>query len=353
MKLVYLANIRIPTEKAHGLATIKMCEAFADKGVSVELVVPKRFNAIQADPFSYYQIKKNFTIKKLFCLDLTRCGRLGFVIETLSFAISATFYCLFHQADIYYGRDDFSLWLVSNFRNNVVWEAHTAKNSWHVRILVAKMKALIAISQGLKDYYLSLNPVPQKIIVAHSGVDLTVFERVNEPKEDLRRKLNLPIDKNIVAYIGKLQTMGKPKGVSDLRKAMEKAALVLPNIFPLIVSNVFPSEVALYMKAADTLVMNYPDEKHFASYMSPLKLFEYMASGTPIITSDLPSVREVLDDSSAFFFKPGDFDGLVKKIIESLEEKSLSEKKAEIAYKKVNQYSWQKRAENILKFINI
>jgi len=60
MKLIYLANIRMPTEKAHGVQIMKMCEAFSENGVSVDLIVSERGDA-KKDPFQYYGVKNNFT----------------------------------------------------------------------------------------------------------------------------------------------------------------------------------------------------------------------------------------------------------------------------------------------------
>ena len=55
MKLKYLANIRFPTEKAHGIQIMSMCEAFAANGLAVELAVANRavsdrFVKIKEDP---------------------------------------------------------------------------------------------------------------------------------------------------------------------------------------------------------------------------------------------------------------------------------------------------------------
>ena len=54
-KLIYIANARIPTEKAHGIQIMKMCEAFAGLGVDVEIIVPKRSvkALINEDPFVF------------------------------------------------------------------------------------------------------------------------------------------------------------------------------------------------------------------------------------------------------------------------------------------------------------
>ena len=62
MKLLYLSSVGVPTDWAHGIQIMKMCEAFANIGVQVELVVPRRATAIKSDPFDYYGIRKNFTI---------------------------------------------------------------------------------------------------------------------------------------------------------------------------------------------------------------------------------------------------------------------------------------------------
>ncbi|MCH7883412.1 hypothetical protein IIA95_03290, partial [Patescibacteria group bacterium] len=78
MKLIYIANARIPTEKAHGIQIMKTCEAFADNGAEIELVVPWRFNPIKNDPFEYYDVKRVFKIVKIPSLDLTAFGKIGF-----------------------------------------------------------------------------------------------------------------------------------------------------------------------------------------------------------------------------------------------------------------------------------
>ena len=96
MKILYIANVRIPTEKAHGFAIMKMCEAMGKAGNEVKLVIPWRLNHIDADPYAYYGVENTFTIRRLPSIDLvTLLGRLGFLIESISFAISALFCSLF------------------------------------------------------------------------------------------------------------------------------------------------------------------------------------------------------------------------------------------------------------------
>ena len=91
MKLYYLSNLRIPTEKAHGIQIVKMCEAFALSGLEVELIVPMKYNEIKEDPYNYYNVKKIFKIIKLFYLDFSKFfhNKIGFFLQTATFLISA------------------------------------------------------------------------------------------------------------------------------------------------------------------------------------------------------------------------------------------------------------------------
>ena len=62
-KLIYILDSRMPTEKAYGYQSSKMCEQFANLGVAVELWSPKRKNHITEDIFSFYNLKNNFKHK--------------------------------------------------------------------------------------------------------------------------------------------------------------------------------------------------------------------------------------------------------------------------------------------------
>ena len=364
-KIIYIANARIPTEKAHGLAIMKMCEAFARDGVDVELVVPRRNNPIKDDPFEYYGVEKNFRIQKLPVIDLMfLLGKLGFFLETCTYAISATAYCLLSSADAFYGRDEISLGLISLFKKNVVWEAHTAKKRWLASGLLKMCKFLVVISGGLKEYYVSLGVSESKIFVAPSGVDIEKFS-IAVSKEDARAATGLPKDKKIVLYTGHLYSW---KGVDVLAKTATQLGSDIVTVFVggtekdladfsrkygehpniMIVGQKTHGDIPLFLKAADVLVIpNSAHEKISRLYTSPMKLFEYMASGTPMVVSDLPSVREILDDSIAYFFKPDDDESLKEAINKAL----VSEKNANALTDRVKEYSWDTRATKIIELL--
>src|SRR3989344_653685 len=111
MKIIYILNSRMPTERAYGIQVAKMCEALAKLGAEVVLLFPKRDNSLKGqDCFSYYGVEKNFEVKQIFSVDLLKYGFLNifsFWLGTLSFYCGAFLYILFKMPNfkIVYTRD--------------------------------------------------------------------------------------------------------------------------------------------------------------------------------------------------------------------------------------------------------
>lgn len=369
MKLVYLANVRMPTEKAHGIQIMKMCEAFARSGVQVELVVPKRHNLIDADPFDYYGVERIFTITTLPALDLVGWGRVGFLVQAIGFARSVNQYMRKTKADILYSRDKIVLLMLPR-ATPFVWEVHARESRWVLRILGERAKAIVAITHSLGALCSSVGVSKDKIIVAHDGVDLEQFS-LSISKEDARQKLGLPLDKKLVVYTGHLYAH---KGADMLAEAATSFA---PDVLAVIVGGTETdlkrfrtaygdvknllivgqrphTDIPYYLKAADVLVLsNSATSEASRLYTSPMKLFEYMASGVPIVASDLPSLREILDESLAYFFTPDDPKSLERTVLQVIGEYPLALEKAIRTFVLAKGYSWDARAEKIVTFIYI
>ena len=363
MKICYIANVRMPTEKAHGLQIMKTCEAFADLGHQVTLVVPHRRNVIKDDPFAYYPVRKNFEIQKAFSLDLVAWGAPGFWVQYATFSIAAAFAKVVRGADLIYGRDELSLWSVSFFTSApIIWESHVGAWNTIVRKLIARTKIIVTISNGLKDFYISKGVSFTNIRVAPDGVDLADFASP-ESKETARRRIGLPLDKSIALYVGRLDGW---KGVDTL---CEAAQYLSPDIQVVVIGGE-PAQVANFKSkyhavmflgyrpyqelannqaSADVLVLpNTGGDEISARFTSPLKLFTYMAGSRPIVASNLPSIREVLDEDSAVFFKPDDPHSLAETINVLVIDPVRGEHLAHNAREIVERYTWRARAEVIL-----
>ncbi len=364
MTLCYIANARIPTEKAHGVQIMKMCEAFSVRGEQVTLLVPRRKNSIITDPFEYYGVARNFSIVYLRCFDFVKFGFVGFLIQSASFALSAWWYVLSHRPDHVYGRDEFSLFLLSLFRRTITWEAHSGRWNIVIKILTARSRHVVAISLGLRNFLASRGVPEKKIVVAHDAVDMEAFTPTLSLSE-ARTTLGLPLDQKIALYTGHLYPWkgadtfaraaalepdvlfvvvgGTDSAVSDFKKKYASKNMRIIGHRP-------HTQIPLWLTAADVLVLpNTAKDDTSRLYTSPMKLFEYMASGRPIVASRLPSISEVLSDKTAILVTPDDPATLAGGIRRGLENRELGFASKREAVK----YTWAARADRILETIYV
>jgi glycosyltransferase involved in cell wall biosynthesis len=111
-------------------------------------------------------------------------------------------------------------------------------------------------------------------------------------------------------------------------------------------------DLAVNRRTADVLVIpNLPTDDPFERFTSPLKVFTHMASGVPFVVSNVPILREVLTERTALFFKPGDPKDLAAKVEETLAHAGAAAKRAVQARVEVEEYTWYKRAQNIINHI--
>lgn len=365
MKIVYIANARIPTEKAHGLQIVKTCEALAQAGQEVILIIPRRKNHLTTDPFDFYQVKNNFKIIKISCLDIVSWGRWGFWLESLSFGLGALVHTWSWPAEIFFSRDELILWLLGVKKRKLFWEVHDGRINLLIRRILPHLTGIIAITANLKNYYQQKGFSDAKIFVVPDAVDLKKFS-LSISREEARRKLGLPNDKKLIIYTGHLYPW---KGVDTLAQA----ARLLPQnnflfvggtdqdvenfkskykVFNISILGHQPHEdIPYFLKAADLLVLpNSGREAISRLYTSPMKLFEYMSSGTPIISSSLPSLREILNEENSKLIEPDSSKNLAQAIDELLADDKKAKALAVQARLDVREYSWAKRAAKLVSF---
>jgi glycosyltransferase involved in cell wall biosynthesis len=109
-----------------------------------------------------------------------------------------------------------------------------------------------------------------------------------------------------------------------------------------------PPRVAALLRQADVLALPNTPGRVSAAYTSPLKLFEYLASGRPIVASDLPALREVLrPDENAVLVEAGDAGALAAGVARVLGDAKFAARLAARARDDVRDWTWDKRAERI------
>lgn len=107
-------------------------------------------------------------------------------------------------------------------------------------------------------------------------------------------------------------------------------------------------EVEKRLQEADVFVLPAGDRTISRYWTSPLKLFEYMAAGRPLVASDLPSLREILrHEENALLVTPGDPRALAQALRRIVEDSGLAQRLAAQALQDVREYTWDRRAERL------
>jgi len=403
MKLIYAANARIPSEKAHPYQILQMCEAFAEAGAEVTLLYAKRRNPHPAanDFWSYYGVEQTFATEQIPCLDLyplaerasgrmrSLLTRLAATIQLLTYNIAVLRKLAKTDAQtIVYSRDPITLWLLTYVHpkqaHSDYFEAHTYPQSRTGivirRRLVRKLAGVVVITAQLADRFAALGIRQECLLVAHDGIRLSRFD-ISGDKAYWRRKLGWPVDAFIVGYLGRFYggLEGMDKGINTLTDAVlavredklpQEVTLALVGgpaefvdslrnnlrkrgidpSFILYPGQVPPPDVPGYLRAFDVCVIPSHWNDFFAYYTSPLKLFEYMASGNILIATDLPSTTEVIQhEKNGLLVPPADSAALADAIRRARADPELANKLASQALEDVQQYTWLKRAQNIIR----
>lgn len=381
MKLLYITNARIPTEKAHGVQIMHMCAAFARRGFDVQLVVPRRHNHIRTEAFSYYNLPQTFEIMHLACWDTQPLRPIlrhfAFWLQSIFFALAARNFVkryrkVYGDDFLIYSRDIFTLYALRHVvpPEKIIFEAHNFPQRilrWH-KTLFSGLKKIVVISQALADDFGSAFS-NLKILVARDGFDAERFASAPDQKKS-REILGIPEHIPVVAYTGQLfawkgvETLIKAKqwlpdawlyivggARNDVRNLKSFAEMLeLKNI--IFTGQKPPQDVPLYLAAADVVVIpNSEKEMISRRYTSPLKVFEAMAMGKAMVVSDLPSLREILSEETAYFFQADSPQSLSKAVNFLLNNPELRILLGKAAKKESFRYSWDARAVIIEDFI--
>ncbi|MBK8020241.1 MAG: glycosyltransferase [Chloroflexi bacterium] len=389
MKLLYIANIRLPTERAHGVQIVQNCEAFAAAGAEVTLWIARRFQTAELrdvqDVWAHYGVARRFGIRRLPCLDLLPLvpersdglAKAVFGLQLLTFTLSAFLGALFSRADIFYSRDPLILLCLSLIkpRGRLAYEAHLLAQGrvgrWVERQVLRRVNTVFTTTRHLADTLIERGAQPDRTHPAHDGIRA---ERFAGPLTvaAARAKIGLTTPGFVVGYVGRFQTMALDKGVGLLVEAAARvegltvmlvggpaeiaegfqaewtARGCVPERF-FAPGQVTPEAVPQYLYACDVLAIPSPPGEWFAYHSSPMKLFEYMAAKRSLLASDLPALREVVDERSAVLLPPQDVAAWADALQRLRDDPALRESLAETAHALVmREYTWESRTRMIL-----
>lgn len=378
MTVLYFADTRFPIERANGVQTMATCYALAGRGHDVTLIARPDNAPKPRDPFAFYDWPpiSTFRVQTIDGSGGPRARRVRFLLGSARVAASA-------RDAVVLTRDlGLAAWLLQiprPARPPIVYESHGLADVVAAEMpnllgesqpapSVAKLRRLarrelrvwkragayVAITRGIADELTTRFGGRANVFVVPDGARA----RTPEPTRGT--------DAFVAAYAGHLYPW---KGV----EVFVQALAAVPGVYGLIVGGhqgeqdlnrvraliaelglksrieitglVPPSEVPRRLARASVLVLPNTATAISERYTSPLKLFEYLSIGRPIVASDLAAIREVLTDGqTALLVPPGDANAIGRALMRLQRDPSLAAHLAAGAANLAPQYTWDARA---------
>jgi glycosyltransferase involved in cell wall biosynthesis len=385
MKIAVVAPTEIPAKRANTIQVLKMTQALNRLGHQTRLVSP--FDPQKGKPVCDWNLLANhYGLQEKLTLDWLPAHPL---FRSYDYSLRSIFWARTIHAEVLYTRLPQTAAFASMIGFPTVLEIHDypqarmGKFLFRLFLLGKGKKKLVTITRALKKDLSNLFEIindNQFTVVAPDGVDLQRYENLPTPME--ARKIafvNLSkVDINKVnsakimaGYTGHLYAGRGINFILQLAKNLPETVFLIVggekddvqilnekikqlNIKNIIVTGFIPNaELPTYQAACDFLLMPYQSQIAASSggdiskYLSPMKLFEYLATGRPIISSDLPVLREILNEDNAILLPHNKPEIWIREIQKLTQDPKRQKEIAENAKHDSLAYSWDKRAQLI------
>lgn len=367
MKITCIAASEIPSATANSIQVMKACQALAQLGHEVHLLVPRRAGSQPPTPEA---LKTHYGLADLFPIEWMpahpRWKRYDFcwraVRRAKALGAGLVYVWPLQAAD---------LALLAGL--GVILEMHGPPEGglgpWLFRIFLGLpgRKRILPITQALKQLLAarySLSHV--ETVISPNAIDLERYASLPPPSE-ARSELGLP-EQFTVGYTGHLYpgrgmnmlvalaqrfshlhflwVGGNPNDVNHWKERLASEKLNNVTLTGFIENHRLP----IYQAAADVLLMPYErtiagsSGGNSALYASPMKMFDYMACRRTIISSDLPVIGEVLNETNAVLCPPEDPEAWAAALQALYQDQPRRLHLAQQALQDVKRFTWQARA---------
>jgi glycosyltransferase involved in cell wall biosynthesis len=237
---------------------------------------------------------------------------------------------------------------------------------WLETRMLGRTDGIFVVSEILKRHFVGRGIPEDRIRVVPNGADVRRF-RPDVPNPEVRGLLG---DKNVI--IGFVGSFARFHGIDHLRYAIDLLSRERPQVRFLLVGSgemgddlrshcsgqgldslvhftghVTPEKVPGLMAAADILLAPYAAQDFF--YLSPIKIFEYMAAGKPILAASVGQIAEVIQhEKNGLLYQPDDMRSFSQALFRLVDEPGLRQRLGESARHVVEtRYTWQANAEAV------
>jgi glycosyltransferase involved in cell wall biosynthesis len=375
----YVSPSVIPSRSANSVHVVMQCHAFAKMGYLVSLYAQRSIKDKQI--FSSEITEKYGIDFKLLKLRTYYSGLNKAVVLRIAL-IAIKELLLKPISGVIFSRNLYASFILAViFKRPLVFETHQLEYGFRKCVQYYTMKCTmvktVVISKKLRKLlgnHLCLDS--SKLIVLHDAAPNGIERLQSNLRRSSLVKLVSRAKGSWVAICGYFGQLYSGRGVEVIEKMAKKRLDVLFLVFGGSNDDVnfrknknqeqrnlffgghidHPSCQAI-MRSVDILLMPYQHEVSIgirghdtARWMSPMKMFEYMASGVPIISSDLPVLREVLShENNSLLVPPDNCEAWVLALNRLIDDYDLAEsigRQAHVDYKTM--YTWEKRAEALM-----
>jgi glycosyltransferase involved in cell wall biosynthesis len=360
MNLFYATRLSLPSNTAQSLQIEQMSINFK-KLFNFKLISPLTDQNYNQNKF-YSWMRLPIFFKKN-------------ILKYFEFFIKLVFFLFNKNIDIFYTRDIALIYLIFLYKGKFCYEIHQEPKFFakiFIKIFATKENFfIVAISYALKEYLLkNFSLDSNRILVAHDGVTIYKYDRLRRfSKNSLRTKLKLPLNQKIIVHTGSLyQGRGIDVFLNILTKinniyivfvgGQESEVLNWKNKYIKFNNINFISRKSnfvsiMYQMAADILINPNTIESKIWKYTSPLKIFEYMSTQNPIISTNIGSTAEILNNSNSLKFQYGDDESLINSINLCIKGGSHINLLTSNALKDVrSKFTWSERCQVIKFFLH-
>ena len=296
-------------------------------------------------------------------------------LRHLACGLTMVFRIEYRQADVVYTRNLWVAWMAVAFGQCVVFDHY---RPWSGQIpplqpwiyhLICKKNFLINIchSDYTREKYLELGVPGEKVCCIHNGFEPRRLQ-VRIPRKVAKEQIGVAPGRRTVVYTGRLNHKKGLDLVIEAAKRLPDILFILVGSYgagPIesmasTVTNIRivpwqpPEMLGSYLFAADILLIppSWKPLATFGSTVLPLKLFLYMASGTPILAGNTSDVREVLRHrENALLCRPDCLEALVAGIDTLTKDMVLATRLAATALVDSQGFTWQARAQKIIDLV--
>jgi glycosyltransferase involved in cell wall biosynthesis len=387
-QVIYLAPLDIQIPRVDKQCIVYFCESLQSKIEYVKLVAIRIKTLSREyqteDVLDLYGIKTKFEVRfiKSFLKQMSRPGTIMlFKLIIYPFYLYSYLIKNLMPGTIFYIKNYYYavlLIFLRVFKNDfrILFEIHVPPKNFLQKYLLKRCGILIANSHRLSKHLAELIPLSKiNILGIHQGIG---NDRINKIRNDnrkyvLRKEFGLDENINYVTYAGKIF-----KGSKEIENIIECSKYLTDGTQILMlggridhqehfikysetnkISNVKflgfinPVKVQDYLVSSDLLITYYTRDVTTLDYLSPGKLFEYMASGTPILSAYYEILKEILGDPPcAIFVEPENPVMLAGTINDYFSNKDKYEYLKKLQLERIAEFTWEKRADKIIEFIN-